>query len=56
MQFPLLGMSSLPFSPELLLPNFPHRLPHHLLQEAVLISLACWRLLFSCGFTYVWVI
>lgn len=33
------AMPSFPFSPESLLPNFPHRLHCHLLREAVLISL-----------------
>lgn len=32
-------MPSFPFSPESLLPNFPHGLHCHLLREAVLISL-----------------
>ena len=35
------GDAFLPFSPESLLPNFPHGLHHHLLREAILISLAC---------------
>ena len=35
------GDAFLPFSPESLLPNFPRGLHHHLLREAILISLAC---------------
>lgn len=35
------GDAFLPFSPESLLPDFPHGLHHRLLREAILISLAC---------------